>query len=355
VELNPNRQEALRALAGVAIENGQFMEAFAAASRAVELDPSDPAAHRLLVQAVARLYGPDKAISVMQARMDETSDPAPQVGLAYAYLLKGAPDRSLAVLAESVETRKTEAEAAYVRGLAKDALGLHEEAVTELSRAAAGEKAPADYHASLAATLALAGRPEDALWEYSLLLGDPASEARGIDGIRRLLAARAVAPTAVCEALRRVGMERGPGRALLALLGDLLSQGAPADTVMALNDIRDVWPNSEPAASALADAYQATGQPEEEARVLVRLVDMRPAEVSYQLRLARAHERAHAPSRAADTYAMVLAFDPNNQEAAAALERLLAEERHPSPPGSPPASPQHELTPPPSSTLIGAR
>jgi len=107
----------------------------------------------------------------------------------------------------------------------------------------------------------------------------------------------------------------------------VLRDEAPAETVTALCDICDVWRNSETALVALADAYQATAQPELEARALTRLVDLRPAEVPYQLRLPRAYERASAPARAADTYALVLAFDPHNEEAEAALSRLLAAER----------------------------
>jgi len=327
LELHPDNRRALTELARVALDEGELMDAFGAATRAMELDPSDPAGCRLLVDVLARLYSPDKAVTTIRERMQATPDPALEVALAYAQVLNGNPDAALAGLAQAVETQRTEAEAAYVRGLAKHALGLHAEAVVELSRAASGETMPADYRASLAATLTLAGRPEDALWEYSFLLESPASEPQGINGIRKLLAARAVSPGATCEALRRVGIERGPSRALVALLNDVLRDEAPDETLMALNDICDVWRSSEAAAAALADAYQAFGQPEDEARILTRLVDMRPAEVSYQLRLARAYERASAPARAADTYALVLAFDPRNEEAEEALDRLLTAER----------------------------
>jgi tetratricopeptide (TPR) repeat protein len=327
LELSPDNRQALEQLARVAADEDQLIAAFGAASRLVELDPGDPAGQRLLVDVIAKLYGPEKAVSTAQASLRATPEPALEVGLAYAHLLNGQPDKALAVLAQAVETQRTEGEAAYVRGLAKHALGLYTDAVDELSRAAAAESAPPDYRASLAATLAMAGRPEDALWEYAFLLNRPASEPQGIDGIRKLLAAKAISPGAACEALRRVGIDRGPSRSVVTLLSDVLADQAPAETVMALNDICDVWRNSEIALAALAGAYQAVGQPDQEARTLARLVDLRPAEVSYSLRLARAYERASAPARAADTYTMVLAFDPGNPEAEAALDRLLAEER----------------------------
>jgi len=327
LELNPDNRQALEQLARVAADDDQLMTAFGAASRLVELDAADPAGQRLLVDVVAKLYGPQKAVSTLQANLRQAPEAAVEVGLAYAHLLNGEPDKALAVLAQAVETQRTEGEAAYVRGLAKHALGLYADAVAELSRAAADEGAPSDYRASLAATLTMAGRPEDALWEYAFLLNRAASESQGIDGIRKLLAAKAISPEAACEALRRVGIDRGPSRSLVALLSDVLADQAPAETVMALNDICDVWRNSEVALAALAQAYQVTGQADQEARALARLVDLRPTEVSYGLRLARAYERASAPARAADMYTMVLAFDPGNPEAEAALNRLLEEER----------------------------
>jgi len=327
LELYPGNRRAVMELAQVALEADRLLDAFGAATRAVDLEPSDPAGYRLLADVVSRLYGPEKAVAALQARQAETPEPALEVGLAYAHLLNADPDRALAVLLAAVETPQTAAEAAYVRGLVKHALGLHAEAVAELSRAATAEGMPPDYRASLAATLAIAGRPEDALWEYSFLLQSPAAEPRGISGIRQLLAARAVSPSAACEALRRVGVERGPSRAVVSLLSDVLRDEAPGETLMALNDICDVWRNSEISLAALADAYQSLGQPDEEARTLTRLVDLRPAEVGYQLRLARAYERASAPARAADTYALVLAFDPENREAEEALDRLLEAER----------------------------
>lgn len=324
VEIHPRDQRALMDLSRVSLEAGKLEQALDAATRLLEADPSQPVGYRLMADALARMYGPKKAVDNLRSWATKTSEPAAQVGVAYAYLLQGDPGQALAVLAQAVETERTEHEAAYVRGLAKDALGLHAEAVTELSRAAADPDMPPDYRASLAATLAMAGRAEDALWEYSFLVGDPGSGSLGIDGIRRLIAARAVSPSAACEALRRVGIERGPTRALVALLDQTLRPQAPADTIIALNDICDVWSNSELALAALADAYQAAGQPEQEARTLARLVDLQPATVQYQLRLARAYERAGSSNRAADTYAMVLAYDPNNQEATEALRRLLA-------------------------------
>jgi predicted Zn-dependent protease len=356
VEANPDHLAGLRELARAALDNDRPADAHAAALRVVDLSPADPAGYRLLADALAALSGPPKAVIALRARAQQSSDPAPQVGLAYAYVLNGEPGQALALLSAAAETRRTEAEAAYVRGVAKDALGLHDEAVIELARAASSLTAPADYRAMLAATLATAGRPEDALWEYSFLLNSPASEARGISGVRQLLAARAVEPEAACEALRRVGVDRGPSRALVGLLSDVLCKAAPSDTIVALNDICDVWRNSEMAADALARAYQELNQPDQEARALTRLVDMRPANVGYQLRLARAHERAEAPSRAADAYGMVLAFDPRNREAQDALDRLLAQERTP-PPAPPPVQPVARppiprLADPPSSRAI---
>jgi tetratricopeptide (TPR) repeat protein len=348
VDANPRDTRSLLRLAALALENDRPTDAFAAVSRALEVDASDPSAYRILADALNAVYGPGKAVSVLRERSDATADPAPQIGLAYAHVLNGAPDEALTVLAAAVETRRSAAEAAYVRGLAEHALGLHDQAVVELARASAAPDAPPDYRARLASTLAIAGRPEDALWEYARLLTDPASEPQGVHGIRQLLAARAVAPPVACEALRRVGVHYGPSRALIRLLSAPLATEAPAETILAMRDISDVWQDSEAAWSALAQAYQAAGQPEEEARALGRLVDLRPTDVSYQLRLARAYERSGAPSRAADTYVMALAFDPDNEEARRAVERLLADEKPaptPRPPSPPAPSP---LTPPPS-------
>ena len=356
VAQNPEDARSLLRLATLALENGNATDAFAAVSRALEVDQSDPAAYRLLAETLAALYGPSKAVSVLQEKAEPTHDPAPQVGLAYAYVLNGEPSEALAVIGAAVETRRSAAEAAYVRGLTKHALGLHDEAVVELARASAAPNAPPDYRATLAGTLAIAGRPEDALWEYARLLTDPASEPQGIHGIRQLLAARAVSPPITCEALRRAGISHGPSRALVELLADPLASDSPAHTITALRDITDVWRDSEAAWSALARAHQAGGQPEQEARALARLVDLRPANVSYQLRLARAYERAGQPSRATDTYFLALAFDPENSEARQAVERLMSEEvQAPTPPPQAPPRPSPRPEPPSATATASAR
>lgn len=346
VRTNPSHADALTTLARVTLEVGKTTDAFAAVSRALEVDPASPECHRLLALVVAELYGAGKAVEVLQAKADATGEPAAYVGLGFAHVLNGRPDDAIAVLLATVETDRTAPDAAYVRGLAKNALGLHKDAVAEFARAAAGTPKSPDFRVALASALAIAGQPEDALWEYARLLDDTASEGQGIGGIRTLLAAKAVRPEAAAEALRRAGVDRGPSRALLGLLTDPLVRRAPAEAIAALRDIAEVWRDGETAWAALADAYQATGQPRREAWALAQVVDMHPANTSYHLRLARAHERANARSRAADAYALALAFDPDNEEASTALARLLEQEKR----GGEPQPSKPRLTPPPSSS-----
>jgi len=129
IELDPNCIEAYRALAGHALERGQFEKVAMLARKALEINPKARGAHNQLGRALVALGRPKEAVSVLQKDVDiSPKASASYFHLAQAYQQLGQYDKAKENYTTALRIAPGYTEACYGISAASARLGQAEDA-----------------------------------------------------------------------------------------------------------------------------------------------------------------------------------------------------------------------------------
>jgi tetratricopeptide (TPR) repeat protein len=305
-ELDPTASDIWAELAGLYARRSEAEPAIEAASTALDLEPDNLEAHRILglvyaARAGARSGGDaadlDRAIEHLErARKPLSPDPALYLTLGRLYLTTENADKAIEVLEEVVDAEPQFADALALLAQAHEAKGDWEEASAVYERAVLVGPGRVRYRRQLASALVNAGQPEralDVLRDLVQIRPDDAAGWYALSGLELQLRNSAEAETAVRRVieLEPEGL-RGP-YLLTQILG---AQSRYQELTEVLGSIveRAAIANVDPSQVAsllqrLAAAHDQLGNHDAAIGALSSALDLSPSDLGVQAQLAQVY------------------------------------------------------------------
>lgn len=336
-ELDPTASDIWAELAGLYARRSDTEPAIEAANAALEREPDNLEAHRVLglvyaARAGARGGGDeadlDRAIEHLErARKPLSSDPALYLTLGRLYLTTENADKAIEVLNEVIDAEPQFAEALALLAQAHEVLGQWDEASAVYERAVLVGPQRARYRRQLATALVNAGQPERAIEVLRDLVEFRPDDAAGWYVLSDLeLQLRH--PTEAEAAVRRViELEPEALRGPYLLTRILGSQSRYQELIEVLGPIveRAAISNVDPRQVAsllqrLAAAHEQLGDHDAAIQALSSARDLNPSDLGVQAQLAQAYIEAGRYDEADDVVDQAKRQRPDNL----ALSRLEA-------------------------------
>ncbi len=328
-ELDPTASDIWAELAGLYARRSEAESAIEAASTALDLEPDNVEAHRILglvyaARAGARDGGDaadlDRAIEHLElARTPVSPDPALYLTLGRLYLTKENADKAIEILAEVIDAEPQFADAVALLAEAHEAKGDWEAATAVYERAVLVDPGRARYRRQLATALLNADQPERALEVLRDLVQIRPDDAAGwyaLSDLELQLRNAAEAETAV---RRVIELEPEGLRGPYLLTQILAAQSRYQELTDLLGSIveRAALANVDPGQIAsllqrLAAAHEQLGDHDAAIGALSSALDLSPSDLGVQAQLAQMYVEAERLDDAADIVARAQSQRPDN-------------------------------------------
>lgn len=335
--LDPNAADIQAELAGLFARANRSDEALDAADAALELDPENREAHRILglvfaARAGSRGAGPedlDRAVDHLErARDPQSPDLALYLTLGRLYLVSQNVSAAIDVLNEVIDAEPQFAEALALLAQAYEAEGRWDEAVAAYERAILGGSRNVRYRRQLAAALVNAGQMERALEVLRNLVRARPDDAGGWFSLSQLEFQLDNFDGAVAAARRVTELEpdglRGPFM-LARGLGALGRYQSMIETIEPVIDraraARDAPEQIASLLQSVSAAHVQLGDQDAAIESLVAALALVPSDLRLQAQLAQAYLSAGRYDDAEDIVARARRDRPDNL----ALLRLQAQ------------------------------